>query len=66
MTFSAVSRGFWPLQDLYLSGCWVSAGDQVQSLVGSGDQIGSFAGTAVSGKNWSDPSTDFVMEGHTV
>ena len=66
MTSSAVSRDFSPLLDLYLSGCWVSAVKQVQSLVGSGNQIGGFVGMAVSGKNWSDPSTDFEVEGRAI
>ena len=60
MTSSAVSRDFWPLQDFYLSGCSVSTEEQVQSLVSSGNQI-VFLGTAVSGKNWSDPSTCLQM-----
>ena len=39
----------------------------VQSLDGSGNQIG-FLGTvaAVSGKSWSDPFTDFAVEGRAI
>ena len=39
----------------------------VQNLDGSGNQVG-YLGTvaAVSGKSWSDPSTDFEVEGHAI
>ena len=67
MTSSALLRVSLPSLDLYLSGCWVSAVKPVQSLVGSGNQIGCLGTVAaVSGKSWSDPSTDFEVEGRAV
>ena len=67
MTSSALSRVSLPSLDLYLSGCWVSAVKPVQNFDGSGNQIG-FLGTvaAVSAKSWSDPSTDFEVEGRAI
>ena len=68
MTSSVPCQVSLPWLDLYLSGYFgVSAVKPVQNCVGSGNQIG-YLGTVatVSGKSWSDPSTDFEVEGHAV
>ena len=65
LLFARLFRPGWTFTFLVIFG--VSAVKPVQILDGSGYQIG-FLGTvvAISGKSWSDPSTDFEVEGHAV